>query len=187
MDKEDKLLVENYLDGDESALEVLINKYFSLIYNYVSRLVPKDEASDLVQDVFVRVWKSIKKIDFNKASFKTWIFTIARNRVIDYFKKKKSIPFSSLDNDKEPFSETIIDEGSFVEEEILKTENLEILNEALNKIDEKHREILILYYQEDMTFKEIGQLLNKPLNTVKSYHYRAVLKLRDFLKDMHQN
>jgi RNA polymerase sigma-70 factor (ECF subfamily) len=186
MNREDKLLVENYLNGDELALEVLINKYFSLIYNYVSRLVPKDEASDLVQDVFVRVWKNIKKIDFNKASFKTWIFTIARNRVIDYFKKKRSIPFSSLGDDRESFSENIADEGSFIEEEILKTEDLETLNEALNKIDEKYREVLILYYQEDMTFKEIGQLLNKPLNTVKSYHYRAILKLRDSLKDMHQ-
>lgn len=187
MNEEDKLLVENYLNGDESALEKLINKYFSLIYNYISRLISKDEADDLVQDVFVRVWKNIKKIDFNKASFKTWIFAIARNATVDYFRKKKSIPFSSLDKDGEPFSETIVDESLLIEQDILKTEDLNVLNKALNKIDEKYREILILYYQEDMTFKEIGQLLNKPLNTVKSYHYRAVLKLRDFLQDMHQN
>lgn len=187
MNEEDKILVEKYISGDETALKTLIDRYFPSIYNYISRLVSTEEIDDLVQDTFVRIWRNIKKVDFNKASFKTWIFTIARNRVIDYLRKKKTISFSAMNKKDESFSESIIDESSSIEDEILKTEDVNQLNRALDEIDEIYREILILHYQEDMSFKEIGQLLNKPLNTVKSHHYRAILKLRGALKGMHQN
>lgn len=187
MDEEDKILIKAYLEGDNMATEKIIRKYLPVIYNYVFRLVSSEEADDITQDVFIKVWRNLRRFNGDKASFKTWLFSITRNTTIDYFKKKKSTPFSFLKSEEKDFSEVIIDESFSIEEEISKKEDIALLNKALEKIDQKYKEILILYYQEDMTFKEIGQLLNKPLNTVKNYHYRAILKLRDILKDMHQD
>jgi RNA polymerase sigma-70 factor (ECF subfamily) len=145
------------------------------------RFVGLDYGKDIVQDVFVKVWKNIKKFDINRASFKTWILTITRNTVIDYLRKKKSVTFSSLDSDEEPFTDSIEDDVILPDEALIKLEDKELLNNLLNKLPAHYKEVLVLYYQEDMTFNEIGQLLNKPLNTVKSYHHRALKKLKEMI------
>ncbi|MFA6919366.1 MAG: sigma-70 family RNA polymerase sigma factor, partial [Patescibacteria group bacterium] len=92
----DEQLVQQYLSGDEKSLEVLIQKYLKPIYNFVYRYVgDMANAEDLTQEVFVKVWKNIKKFD-RKKSFKTWIFCIAKNTAFDYLRKKKSIPLSNF-------------------------------------------------------------------------------------------
>ncbi len=94
----DQKLIANYLAGDEKSLEILINRYLRPIYSFVYRHVGNGEvAEDITQEVFVKVWRNLKKFDQNK-SFKTWIFTIAKNTSFDFFKKKKAIPFSELEN-----------------------------------------------------------------------------------------
>ena len=183
MEKSDDFLVKEYLDGDQDSFNMLIQKYTSSIYNFSIRFVGEDNANDIVQDVFIKVWKNIKKFDDKKSNFKTWIFTIARNTVTDYLRKKKNISFSSLDEDEESFAENIPDEVTLPDEALSKLEDKEFLNKTLDGLPINYREVLILYYQEDMTFNEIGQLLNKPLNTVKSYHHRAILRLREVIKE----
>ena len=96
MDFEDKKIIEEFLKGDESSFNLLVNKYLKPVYNFLFQLVGDRAATDdIAQDTFVKAWKSIKKFDIDR-SFKTWIFTIAKNTAYDYFKKKKTIPFSSF-------------------------------------------------------------------------------------------
>jgi len=179
MDGSDELKLKEYFLGDEEAFKELVLKYTLAIFNYSIRFVGYDYASDITQDVFIKVWKNIKKFDYTKASFKTWIFTIARNTITDYLRKKKMITFSSLDKEEESFADNIEDEVALPDEVLIKLEDNEFLNKLLGEIPINYKEVLILYYQEDMTFKEIGKLINKPLNTVKSYHHRALIILRD--------
>jgi RNA polymerase sigma-70 factor (ECF subfamily) len=178
----DEDLIFEYINGVDDSFKVLVDRYIASIYNFSIRFVGNDYANDITQDVFLRVWKNIRKFNHKKANFKTWLFTIARNTITDYLRKKKSISFSSLNTEEENFEETIEDEVILPDEAMSKLEDKEFLNKLLDEIPGRYKEVLILYYQECMTFNEIGQLLDKPLNTVKSYHYRALSLLRKLIE-----
>ena len=128
--------------------------------------------------MFKKQWKNIKKFDVTRAHFKTWLFTIARNTVTDYLRKKKMTVFSDLDTEESNFSDMVIDEEPLPSVVIEKLEDAQLLNTLLSKLPSVYQAVLTLYYQEDMTFKEIGDVLGKPLNTVKSHHRRALAQLR---------
>ena len=181
MEMDDEYLIKEYLHGDQDSFKIIVERYTPSIYNFSVRFVGQDNVNDIIQDIFIKVWKNINRFDSKRASFKTWIFTIARNTATDYLRKKKNISFSSLDEDEESFAENIPDEVTLPDEALSKLEDKEFLNKILDELPIHYREVLIFYYQEDMTFAEIGQLLNKPLNTVKSYHHRAISLLREML------
>ena len=181
MEKSDELLVQEYISGDDNSLKILIDRYTPSIYNFSVRFVGRDYANDIVQDTFIKVWKNLKKFDIKKASFKTWLFTITRNTITDYLRKKKLVLFSDIEKEDEMFADNIEDEVILPDEAMSKLEDKEFLNKLLDQIPAKYREVLVLYYQEDMTFSEIGKMLGKPLNTVKSHHRRALLLLREML------
>lgn len=181
MDITDENLIDNYLSGDENFFKLLIDKYTPIMYAFCLCFTKEENAFDLTQEIFVKVWKNIKKFKKEKSQFKTWLFVIARNTVTDYLRKKKTIPFSSLNTDDNDFVETIEDEELLPDEYLIKLEEKEFLNEKLQELSFLYKEILVLHYQEDMTFDEIGKVLKKPLNTVKSCHRRALIKLKEIL------
>lgn len=174
----DEDLIEEYIQGNQEALKTLIDRYTPQIYNFVARFVGITSAPDVTQDVWIKVWRNIKKFDITRAHFKTWLFTIARNTTTDYLRKKKSMVFSDFDNEDSLFEDTVIDEVILPDEAIEKLEDKELLNKLLSKLPLNYQEVLTLHYQEDMTFKEIGEVLGKPLNTVKSHHRRALEQLK---------
>ncbi|MCX6813734.1 MAG: sigma-70 family RNA polymerase sigma factor [Candidatus Azambacteria bacterium] len=92
----DEQLVKNYFKGDEKSLEELIRRYLPLIYNFSRRYAgDPDNAADITQEVFVKVWKNLKKFNTSK-NFRVWLFTIAKNTALDWLKKKNALPFSLL-------------------------------------------------------------------------------------------
>ena len=95
----DEQLVAIYLKGDRQALDLLIKRYLTPIFNYALSFV-KDRAAaeDLTQEVFVKVWKKIRKFD-NRYKFKSWLYVIAKNTALDYLKKSKAVNFSALQSD----------------------------------------------------------------------------------------
>ena len=177
-EKSDNEIIELYKNGEKEALKYLIERYASPIFNFVAHLTNRNDAPDIVQDIFIKTWKNIKRYDSKKASFKTWIFTIARNSVTDFWRKKKNILFTEIE---ESFSENIPDENLLPDEVLQKLEDAELLNKTLEKLRPDYREVLVLYYQEEMTFEEIGGILSKPTNTVKSQHRRAIIELRKLI------
>jgi RNA polymerase sigma-70 factor (ECF subfamily) len=182
LDKDEEL-IDLYISGDDRALKELIERYTPQIYNFVRRFVGENEADDITQDVFIKVWKNLKKFNSKKSSFKTWIFTIARNTTIDFMRKKKIVLFSNLDNEENIFEETIKDEVALPDEILQKLQDVELLNSLLEKLPEQYKTVLALHYQEEMTFEEAGKVLGKPLNTVKSYHFRALKLLHQTMKN----
>jgi RNA polymerase sigma-70 factor (ECF subfamily) len=191
----DEEIITSYKNGNQGAFKVLINRYTSRLYNFTARLTNQNDASDIVQEVFIKVWKNIHHFDGTKASFRTWIFTIARNTTTDFLRKKKSLLFSDIpartsgkkesDEDINSFAENIPDDNLLPDEALQKlqdkTEDQRFLNDILEKLHPNYREVLVLHYQEEMAFEEIGKILGKPLNTIKSQHQRAIMELRKML------
>ncbi len=110
MPQDDRQLIYDYLKkGDEKSLEILIQRYLKPVYGFAYRYVGNvQEAEDIAQEVFVKVWKNLKKpalslskgFDPKKGNFKAWIFTIAKNTAFDFLKKKKSLQFSDLQKEE---------------------------------------------------------------------------------------
>ena len=186
-ERTDEEIIILYKEGNKEVFKELIDKYTTPLFNFTARLTDKDNAHDIVQDVFIKIWKKLNSFDTSKSSFKTWIFTVTKNSIIDFWRKnkipgglKKILSFSDLEknNDDYSFSENIKDESILPDKALQKVEDKEFLNKSIDKLPENYKTVLILHYQEEMTFMEIGEILNKPLNTVKSYHQRAVAELR---------
>lgn len=179
---EDKKIIEDFLDGDGYAFERLLDKYFRAVYNFLYQLI-KDVSvtEDITQETFIKTWKNIKRFDREK-NFKTWVFTIAKNTAYDYFKKKKTIPFSFFENEEGNNKLENISENNILPDEILERKDIaDELEKKLQEIPEKYRLILTLRYKEDFSLSEISKILDKPYNTIKSSHQRALRSLREVM------
>lgn len=171
----DQILIRKYLQGDEKSLEVLILAYLKPIYSFAYRYVGNgQDAEDITQEVFVKVWRHLKRFDQSK-SFKTWVFAIAKNTAIDFLKKKKAIPFSEFETlaDPTPLPDKIFEQITI--KEMLKT--------TIEKLLPKYRLVLVLRYNDNFTFREISESTGKPLNTIKSQYRRALLELKKLLSN----
>lgn len=180
MDKTDDEVVSECLVGNGESFSFILFKYLKPIYNFSYRIVgDKAIAEDIAQDTFIKVWNNLKKYKKN-SNFRSWIFSIAHNTAIDYLRKNKEVVFSDF-NDMEnqtTFEDDLADPSPLISEELERVENVIELENALKLLSPVHREILLLYHTEDMTFNEIGEIFQKPLNTVKSQYRRALLKLK---------
>ncbi len=178
----DRELIESFKNGDGSSLEYLIQRHTPSVYNLARRLVGRDDADDMTQNVFIKAWKNLEKFDESKSSFKTWLLTITRNTITDFLRKKKSIVFSNKEDGEDSFGETLADDSPLPSETLERLMDAQYLNTLLAQLPVEYQAVLTLYYQEEMTFKEIGLILGKPVNTVKSQHLRAVKKLKSMAK-----
>lgn len=187
----DEDLVRSYLGGEENALRLLIDRYLKSLYNFVYQYVGNaDEAEDVVQEVFVKVWKNLKKFDRSR-SFKTWIFTIAKNSALDVLKKKKTIPFAAFEDEQghNALVANLTDESLLPNELLERADIAGVLQKTVEKLPSADRVILFLYYHDGFNFREIAEALEEPLDTIKSRHRRALLRLKKLLvqDDMHPN
>lgn len=187
-DSTDEEIVTLYKNGNLNVLKIIISRYISSLYNFTARLTNRNDAGDIVQDAFIKAWKNIHHYDPQKASFKTWIFTIAKNTATDFLRKKRNLLFSDMPTwgdesgkDENSFAENIPSEDLLPDAALQKLQDSQFLNKTLEKLRLDYQEVLILHYQEEMTFEEIGEILNKSLNTVKSQHRRAIIELRKML------
>jgi RNA polymerase sigma-70 factor, ECF subfamily len=183
MNSNDRKIIERHLGGDEAAFSEIVKIYLRPIYNFVYRLTSdRDAAEDLTQEAFVKVWKNMKRYDQSK-SFKTWLFVIAKNTTLDWFKKKKEIPFSKFVDEEGNNALDNISDGEILSDEILERENIaEELEKILEKIPLRYRAMLLLHYKEDFSLHEIAEILDEPYNTIKSRHQRGLGKLKEFFK-----
>lgn len=174
-----------YLKGDESAFSMLTRRHLTGVYSFIVRFVGNaEEADDITQETFLKAWKSLKKYNQSSSKFKTWLFRIARNSAIDFLRKKKHVPFSQFETEGgvNVLTETVADTEELPDVLLMKLEDAKEVHATLELLPYKPREILLLYYTNDLTFEEIGEILGEPANTVKSRHRRALLALRKILE-----
>jgi RNA polymerase sigma-70 factor (ECF subfamily) len=181
MNISDKQLIEEYLSGNDGSLEILIKKYLKFIYNFINKNIGSvADAEDITQEVFLKVWKNIKKFDREK-DFKPWVFQIAKNTLIDFYRKKKIIPFSSFENEK---GQNLF-VNSFVGKSINLLENMSdkrTIAVALHNFTDKDTKLINLRNYEGRSFKEISDILQESINTVKSRYRRLIITLSKKIK-----
>jgi len=185
MNQTDEQLAELIRHGNNDAFQELMRRYIGPIYGFSKQYVKSNEdAEDITQDTFFKTWKHIKKFKAGK-SFKPWIYTIARNTALDHIKKKKAAPFSDLDNPDQDtqFTDTLSDDEPSPSDIFEQAEKAGVLKNALETLHPDHRSIIVMHYHEEMTFQEIANVIDKPMNTVKSWHRRALSKLRTHLNN----
>lgn len=183
MEYSDQQLIVQYLEGSEDAFAFLVKRHLDGVYNFAMRLSGDNLlAEDIAQETFVKAWKNLKKYDHEK-NFKTWLFTIARNTTIDHLRKRKNVPFSLFENSagENFFVDNIKDENPRADEIFAIALRKEVVEAALLELPPKYKEVFILHEGEDMTFAEIGKILDRPLDTVKSQYRRALLALKDLI------
>jgi RNA polymerase sigma-70 factor, ECF subfamily len=180
-DMTDEQLGRQYMEGDEKALEALVERYLKPLFNFAYRMTgDRTVSEDIVQEVFVKAWKNMNSYDSQK-KFSTWIFAIAKNTAFDFLKKKKAIPFSTFESvDGENFLEFIEDENALHNEEFLKViDDKKDVAEYLSTLHPQIKTILILHHLHGFSLVEISEIMGHSSNTIKSKYRRAILQLRN--------
>lgn len=178
----DEKLVARFIKGDKNAFSLLIERYLKQIYNFIYRLVGDPHtAEDLSQEVFLKVWKNISRFDQNR-SFKTWLFTIAKNTAYDFLKKKKSLPFSYFEREETRNKIYEMPDNALSPAKVSENSDLaRNIEGKLKKIPPYYRTILLLHYKNDFSLIEIANILQKPYNTIKSQHQRALRRFKKLM------
>jgi RNA polymerase sigma-70 factor (ECF subfamily) len=186
-EKTDRELVEAFLAGSEDSFAVLVERHLSMTYKFTYRYLNNaDDTNDVVQEVFIKAWKYMKRFDVNR-NFKTWLLTIAKNTALDFIKKKKPVLFSKIeegDGDLDAFLAPYLESADLPDEILNKKDTKERLESVLGELAPSYRTVLTLRYAEHLKFREIAEMLQEPIDTVKSKHRRGLLLLRKALGDL---
>jgi RNA polymerase sigma-70 factor (ECF subfamily) len=173
----DKELMERFLRGEVEGFNLLVKNYkvrlFSLLYRLVGN---REEAEDILQETFLRVYRQKESYDFNY-SFSTWIYTIALNLCRNLYKRKKKVRFLGMDslvNHPDPNSENHVNRNRLSS----------ILERAISSLPFKYRTVFLLRDVDQLSYEEVASTLSLPLGTVKSRVNRARRILQKKLKPM---
>lgn len=159
----------------EEEKNKIYTDYYKKVTRYVTGKIPNhQDAEDLVSCVFMKVFQKLDTFDESKASLSTWIFTITRNTVYDFYSTRKD--FSEL-------PEELADDGK-IDENLLNEEMLEQLADALESLDERSRDLIILHYYSGLTLKEIADRMQMSYPNAKVIHKKALRALQAFLGDL---
>ncbi len=164
-------------DGGEQSLRALYRTYGGELYGFaVNCLGDRGLAEELVQEVFTRVWRHADQFDPNKATFRTWLYGIARNAVID-FNRRRSVRPSLAAHEAATEPEAISDS---IEQAVLRWQ----VAAALERLTPEHREVIRLAHFQGLTLREVAERTGLPLGTVKSRASYALRGLRLALEEM---
>ncbi|MEP7371836.1 MAG: sigma-70 family RNA polymerase sigma factor [Chitinophagaceae bacterium] len=176
-------LVNEVLSGSREAFVKLIKQYEGLVLHIVTPLIGVNEdREDICQDIFMKVYERLNTFQF-RSKLGTWIGHIAYNTSINFLQKKRNILLSSIES---PENETSFLEMSNVEfnnpeQIIIREEDINQLNSAIDKLTEFQKTVLLLFYRDEMSIDEINQITGLPVNTVKSHLFRARNSLKQLL------
>ncbi|MFN4110729.1 MAG: RNA polymerase sigma factor [Ignavibacteria bacterium] len=183
---EDLKHINAAINGDQDAFAWLMKKYKGPLNNLIFKMISeKSEIEDLVQEVFIKAFNSLKNYN-QEYAFSTWIYRIAINNTIDYLRKKKLDTFSidSDDDDEEDKPRFEIPDTTYsADANIILEQRQQIINDAIESLPEKYRKIIELRHKEELSYEEISEILNLPIGTVKAHLFRARELLNKYLKD----
>lgn len=177
MDKTGDILYDKYLNGDNSAVEKLVKLYRAPLCRFICGIVGDyDNAEDITQETFVAVLVKKPK-NKHDASFKTWLFSIGRNKAIDFLRKNSKIQKVNIDDYFE-----IADDSFSIESKLENEELNKALFTAMKKISPEYATVLYLTYFEKFKIEHISKILKKSAHSTSSLLYRAKAALKKELQ-----
>lgn len=184
--REDDVLVEDAIGGDEQAYSKLVDKYERALYFHILKMIKdREQVEDLVQEAFVKAFNNLNTYS-NSYAFSTWLYRIATNHTIDYLRKKKlqtlSIdePMKTRDGEMQM---QLPDEDAGADRRIMRKQRQRMVQEAIEDLPEKYRKVIEMRHMEEKSYQEIADVLDLPLGTVKAHIFRARELLYKELKD----
>jgi len=158
------------------AFNLLLNKYQQKIYWHIRRMViDHDDADDIVQDVFIKVWKNLPGFR-NDSQLYTWMYRIASNECITFLNKKKQKNNISIEDEAYNLADTLADSSYFNGDAAQKK-----LQQAILTLPEKQRLVFNMKYYEDMKYEEMSQVLGTSVGALKASFHLAVKKIESIL------
>jgi len=188
------MLVRRCIAGDAAAWEEIVQTYNRRIYNICYRFAgSSDDAQDLTQEVFIKMYRTLSSYDPSKGAFVTWVTTITRNLLVDHFRKTKQDRMTdSMDTaaseheDAMPLSDQIEDKGLPPDSRVQSQDTGKMVHEALQKLSPELREAVILRDLQDMDYRDIAAVLRVPEGTVKSRINRGRAELARLLQRIYR-
>jgi RNA polymerase sigma-70 factor (ECF subfamily) len=169
--------------GDEAALARLYDAYRVILFGLLVRILnSREEAEDVLQDVFIQVWRRAKDFDENRGRPFTWLVTLARSRAIDrlrQFGARQRLATGAAQEQTEVVSDALSD--------TIKVAQRDTVRQALAELPEEQRNTLVLAYFDGLTQSEIAAKLNAPLGTIKTRMRSGIIKLRALLGSQLEN
>ena len=173
----DEELVSQLAAGRLEALDPLQKRYASVLTSLASRQLDRPSAEEIVQDVFVSVWQHAQRFDPHRGGFRAWMFQIARRRVINELRRRRSRPQLEVDPEGGRLA-GLADNAPEVAEQAVGDERCSVVRSALQVLPQPQRDAVAMAFLEELTHEEVANALHVPLGTTKTRIRSGLLKLR---------
>lgn len=179
----DALLVKNYVNGDESALEVLITRHQAKIYGFIySKIADRDISDDIFQDTFIKVIRTLKSNSYNEeGKFLPWVMRISHNLIVDHFRRNKKMPMYRETEEFSIFS-VLSDGVPNIESQLITDQIQGDLRKLILELPKDQREVLEMRIYHDLSFKEIAEQTGVSINTALGRMRYALMNLRKVIE-----
>ncbi len=179
----DAVLVKNYINGDESALSILINRHKQKIYSFIySKVFDRDITEDVFQDTFIKVIRTLKRGKYNEeGKFLPWVMRIAHNLVIDHFRRNSRMP--KFDNSGEFSIFSVLSDSALnAEKSLIKDQVESDVRRIIEELPQDQKQVLVMRMYQDMSFKEISERTGVSINTALGRMRYALINLRKVIE-----
>lgn len=177
-------LVERAIAGEAEAFGELYMVHLDAIYRYVYfRVGEKSDAEDLTEQVFLKAWEALPEYKRSEKPFASWLYRIAHNSVIDYYRRTKPvmIPYDTTS------AERMADGRSNPISEIIAGEEIQSLAKAISSLPDEQQQIILLRFMEGLSHREIAEIMDKSEAACRMMQHRALTELGRFLVDFHEH
>jgi RNA polymerase sigma-70 factor (ECF subfamily) len=172
-------LIQASIEGDGKAFEALYIHYMKAIYRYIFfRVGDEIHAEDLTEETFVRAWEALPNYQQRKHPFSSWLYRIAHNLIIDHYRRIKPVPISN------GLMRTYSDPAESMDHMVHRKNEIRLLINAVQKLNELEREIVLLRFVEGLSHKEISAMVGRSQTSCRVILHRALKALRSILVEL---
>lgn len=180
----DQDLVKRFIQGDQTSIEILINRHKNKVFTYIILIVKNQTlAEDIFQDTFIKVIKSLKEGKYkDNGKFVSWVIRIAHNLTIDHFRKEKQInTYSNEDYEADIFNSRKLAEST-IEDLLVETQIIKEVRQLIDELPEDQKQVILLRHYGGLSFKEIAEQTDVSINTALGRMRYALINLRKLIE-----
>ena len=182
--RSDQDLVKRFIQGDQTSIEVLINRHKNKVFTYIILIVKNQSlAEDIFQDTFIKVIKSLKEGKYkDNGKFVSWVIRIAHNLTIDHFRKEKQInTYSNEDYEADIFNSKKLSEST-IEDIMVETQIIKEVRLLIDELPEDQKQVILLRHYGGLSFREIADQTDVSINTALGRMRYALINLRKLIE-----